>query len=155
MKTLVVYYSRFGSTAQVAQGVAQALGAELRKLELARWCTVGSLIIRTFLRRYVPLKPLDVDWKAVDRVVACAPVWAGRPANPLLSFLRHAPLENKEVAVLLTTGGRRNPGARAAIEEALRGRNVRLTKVDMLSTTKVSLEELRQQGAAWAQGLAR
>lgn len=114
MRTLVVYYSRSGTTRKVAELAARKLGAEILEIRAARY---GRGIFG-FLRagydsargRLPPVHAERVKLDAYDFVLLLAPVWAGHACTPLRAWLA----ENKGIrhaAAVLTCGGRAPPQA--------------------------------------------
>ena len=92
---LVTWYSRSGSTEKAARALAERLGADARPLlTSASYAGPGGFLrgIWDSLRRRTPDVTLDADPAAYRLVVVGAPIWAGKPAAPLRSFLsRHGP----------------------------------------------------------------
>ena len=91
--TLCVYYSRTGNTEKLMREIAQELKCELVKLDdgvdragLKGWLTSGKQAMARSLPPVKPFRtafPLDV----YDLVIIGSPVWAGRCAAPVRSFL--------------------------------------------------------------------
>ncbi len=150
MKTAVVYYSRFGSTAKVARALGKALGAEVHPLELAQRCSILGLMIRTALGKSVRLAPLKLDWQGLDRLVLCAPIWGGLPANPALSFLRASPLKGKVVAILFTCGGGSLAQAKTRVAGILAEQGAQLGPVEAVNTRKARDADLEAKALAFA-----
>ena len=113
MKTAIVYYSMGGNTAWAAGQLASRLGAEL--IELKPCKTYPDRGLRKFLwggksalmGETPALEPCGFDPDAYDRVVLGAPLWAGRIAPPLHSFIaaQLSALSDKALAVFLCCGG--------------------------------------------------
>ena len=123
-RALVVYYSHSGYTRRVARAVAEQLGAALGEIRCARYSSGGLGRLRaTFdsvLRRVPPIAAppeVDQDW---DTVVIAAPVWAGRPATPMVSLLRRGWRVPQNVGLLLTHFGSPPDKAFAEMEALLR-----------------------------------
>ena len=110
MKTVVVYYSRFGTTRTVAKAIAEELGAELREIQAARECGFLGMAFRSLFGIRMPIRPMNLDFTGADQIVLCTPIWAGRPANPVRTFLQEAKLEGKKASGDLHRG---NWGKRA------------------------------------------
>ncbi|MDR2516073.1 MAG: NAD(P)H-dependent oxidoreductase [Spirochaetaceae bacterium] len=123
MKTLVVYYSHDGNSAFVAEQIKAALGAELLRLETADSKKRGGLSKmfwggRMVLTHTLPeLKPYHIEPEAWDLIILGAPVWAGSPAPPLMSFLAKTPLRDKRVAFFLCHAGGRGQAAEKLKQE--------------------------------------
>jgi menaquinone-dependent protoporphyrinogen IX oxidase len=92
MKSLVVYYSRYGNTARVADAVLERLRkkgeAEIVNIEYKE--RSQSLIARTFYRffpMFVRLAPVTFDLKGYDLLCMGIPVWGGKPSAPVTKYL--------------------------------------------------------------------
>lgn len=88
---LVTWYSRTGKTEKVARAMAHRLGADARPIVTS----VPYLGTRGFMRglwdairHRRPQIAIAADPTAYRLVVLGGPVWAGRPAAPLRTFLR-------------------------------------------------------------------
>jgi multimeric flavodoxin WrbA len=92
MKSLIVYYSRYGNTARVAD----LLGDVLRKrgetniAEIEYRDTKQNILKRTFFRffpMFVRLAPIKSDLKDYDLLCMGVPVWGGKPSAPVTKYL--------------------------------------------------------------------
>lgn len=113
MKTLIVYYSRTGTTAKVAQHLAAALKADMIDIKCARY-RPGWL--RYLCAGYDSVKgimpPIDVPRiqpLKYDLILLGAPIWTSYPALPLRSFLALGTDLPSRVALFLTYGGHSSP----------------------------------------------
>jgi len=103
MKSLVVYYSRSGSTKFVADRVAQGLEAETEELvdQKSRGGILGFLRSESESIRgsQTKLKDTTKDPNQFDLVVLGTPVWNGRPSSPIKTYLKAHDLSGKKVAI--------------------------------------------------------
>lgn len=94
MKTAVVYYSQSGNTQYVSEKIAEALQADLIRLEPEEaYPDSGAKKFfwggRSALMGEEPkLKPYVFDGQAYDRIIFGTPVWAGTFTPPLRSFVK-------------------------------------------------------------------
>lgn len=118
---LVTWYSRSGSTETVARALAERLGADARPIRTsASYAGAGGFArgVWESLRRRAPDITLDADPGAYRMVVVGGPIWAGKPAAPLRSFLRrHGPRAKAVAAFCLSGSGGSYPAAFAEIED--------------------------------------
>lgn len=105
MKAAVVYYSRYGHTAKVAETLAQALGAETRRIEEKKQRGFLGMGWGSVTNARFEIKPMDLDLSGYETIVLCTPIWADKPACPARTFLRDARLDGKKVHLLISTGG--------------------------------------------------
>ena len=151
MKTVVVYYSRFGTTRTVAKAIAEELGAELREIQAARECGFLGMAFRSLFGIQMPIRPMNLDFTGADQIVLCTPIWAGRPANPVRTFLQMANLEGKRLAMVFTAGIVKSESALGTIRKLLSGKNVEVTVLGTIITLKKGEAQLRAE----AKDLAR
>jgi len=154
VKAAVVYYSRYGYTAKVAEALAQALGAETRRVEEKK--QRGFLVMGwgSVTNARFEIKPMDLDLSGYDTVVLCTPVWAGKPACPARTFLRDARLEGKKVHLLISTGGGEIDKPVAIVAADLAEKNATVGATARVVTGRggkdATDEELKQAGREFA-----
>ncbi len=106
--TLVIYYSRTGATAKVAEAIAQATGADIEALAdtVDRRGPIGYLrsLYDAARRRGSTLAPLKVDPVEYDLVIIGSPDWGAAVASPVRSFLKTFAPRLKKVAFFATDG---------------------------------------------------
>lgn len=108
LKTIVVYYSLTGNTKFVAEKIAQQLDADLCKVtdknfKKGRMLYIkgGAAAMREKLSDITVEKSVD-DY---DLVVVGSPVWAGKIAPAIRTFLVNNDFSEKQVAFFVTIGG--------------------------------------------------
>lgn len=109
MKTLVVFYSRSGRTGAVARQMAERLGGDVEEIVtktsyrgfVGLWRSVAGAIRRTEFAIEPPAKSA----KDYDVVVLGAPIWGGRAAAPMLTYLAQAKGTIRKAACFVTSGG--------------------------------------------------
>ena len=107
--TLVLYYSRTGTTATIAKALANRLDADIREISCDRY-TGG--IFRYLLAGYdsvrgnLPeIEMAEFAAEQYDLVLIGMPIWTSHPALPIRTFLDRKPELPARVAVFLTHGG--------------------------------------------------
>jgi flavodoxin len=108
---LVVYFSRTGTTATAARILAEQLGADLNVIGVTRPYSGRLGFLRGVwdsLRRARPRVTHAKDPGAYALVVIGSPVWAGRPAAPIRSYLtaRADRIRNLAAFCVSGSGGR-------------------------------------------------
>jgi len=121
MRTLVIYYSRTGTTRNLARQLAERLGAEIAEIRCPRY---DGGIFRYLLAGYDSVRgnlpaidAPDTSPGNYDRVLLGCPVWTSHPALPMRAYLSRKPKLPPWVATFLTHGGH-SPAERAAGELA-------------------------------------
>ncbi len=110
LKILVVYYTRTGNTRFVAETLAANMGADIEEvIDLKKrsgtfaYLTGGGDARRGKETDIAPTKRMPADY---ELVVVGSPVWAGRPAPAITTYLKRNDLSGKKVAVFFTKGGK-------------------------------------------------
>ncbi|HUJ28408.1 MAG TPA: hypothetical protein VLW85_20440 [Myxococcales bacterium] len=91
MKTLVIWYSRTGTTRTLGRWIAAAAGAEIEEIDdgdarLGLWGYLRSGNEATFHRR-VELNPPKFDPRDFDLVIVGTPVWRLSMSSPVRTWL--------------------------------------------------------------------
>lgn len=109
LRTLIIYYSRTGTTATIARALANRLDADTREISCNRY-TGGML--RYLLAGYDSVRgnlpEIEIPKFAAEKydlVLIGTPVWTSHPALPVRAFLGGKPELPARVAVFLTHGG--------------------------------------------------
>ena len=145
---LLVSYSLGGHTEAAALAIAERLGSAHEAIDAPAIGRGLAGVVRALwsaLRRTrPPLAPARHDPASYSLVVVAAPIWAGRPATPALSYLATHAAALPAVAFVLTHGGSdptrafemlaaaagKAPLARLALSEAERKSGADAAKVE-------------------------
>ena len=141
MKSLVVYYSRTNITKKVAEGIATKLSCDIEeiipkvnydgKLGYARGIKDGASA------KIVDLEDLKYDPNDYDIVYIGAPVWAGKAANPIISYLAQNEGKFNNVKFFVTAGSTGLESSLRQMEE----RSIKPLKTLSLTTKEVKKGE--------------
>lgn len=109
VKTLLVYYSLYGSTKKVAEEMARIGGWDVGVITDASprkgiWGYSRSAL-ETAFNSAPAIDYVGNDPGAYDTVVLGSPVWVGRPASPMRSFANQYNNKLKNLACFCTMGG--------------------------------------------------
>lgn len=108
---LIVYYSLEGNIDFVARTLAKKTGANLCRLETVKEYPKKGLLKflhggKDSLSGFKPeLKTVLPDVSAYKTIVIGAPVWAGKPAAPINTYLDTADFSGKRVFVFTSSAG--------------------------------------------------
>ncbi len=143
-RSVVVYYSASGATETVARLIQAKTGADIVKIVPAvPYGDDFDAIDEAFKKEMEQgvsreIEPIEADFSRYDTVYVGAPVWYGRCAGPVETFLREYDLKGKTVCPFCTFGSGGNtaaemmrslqPGARFTDWFGIR--NARLDKAD-------------------------
>jgi flavodoxin len=119
---LITYYSREGSTAQIARGLAQATGGTLRELVDSHRMENGGMflaLLAALLGLGTTLVDPDYTVEPYEALVVMTPVWIGNPAPAVTTFISNAVLKGKKTFIVAVGSTAANPGAIARLEKRL------------------------------------
>ncbi|NLG23881.1 MAG: hypothetical protein GX558_00885 [Clostridiales bacterium] len=139
MKTVVMYYSYSGITRKLATRLAKSSGGGLVEMKDVKKpgklyaYTVGCFAAAK--QRRARLAPVTNSLAKFDRIVFCAPVWAGFPAPAFNNMVDMLP-EGKAVEVYLVSGGGKT-GCEPKVRALIEGRKCTLAKLENIKQTEV------------------
>jgi len=109
MKTLVVFYSRTGTTKRVGEKVARLIDGELEEIidlknrsGVVGWLSSGKDAMKKSLTK---IKDLKKDLEEYDLVIIGSPNWSGNLSPAIRTFLEQNKKNIKKFAFFCTYGG--------------------------------------------------
>ena len=148
MKAVVVYYSLTGNTALVARMIGKALGADMIRLKPekeipdsgARKYILGGK--SAIFNEKPRLSNLNLSLDGYDTLILGTPVWAGRFAPPVNTFLSEYMIKDKNVYLFAThSPGTATEQCFATMKEKL-SRNIIRGTAEFDGVNKMSAKEL-------------
>lgn len=107
---LVAYYSMGGHTRAVAHELRDVMGADIEEIKEPhpRHGVVGVVraLVDAVARREPPIEPAEGDPRNYDVLLVGGPIWAGRMAAPVRSYVKRYGAAAPHVAFFCTEGGR-------------------------------------------------
>src|SRR6188768_2137543 len=88
MSTCIVFYSWHGNNEALATFLANRLQCGVVRIVERRRRTGLTILFDVLLRRLPAIQKIDKLFEVYDHVILCGPIWAGRLAAPLRSFLK-------------------------------------------------------------------
>ena len=109
MKSLVVFYSRTNVTKKLAEDIASKIDADVEEI-IPKVNYQGKMgYVRggkdAIQEKVIDLDPLRYDPQVYDVVYLGCPVWASRPATPLVSYIKQNEGKFSNVKFFITAGG--------------------------------------------------
>jgi flavodoxin len=108
-RTLVVYYSRSGTTRKIAEAISRELNCEVDEIieTKSRAGVFGYLrsVIEARRQRPSVIAPAKQDPSSYDLVIVGTPVWAWSVSSPVRAYLMATRGRLLEVAFFCTLGG--------------------------------------------------
>ena len=125
MKRIVVYYSLEGNTKQAAKRLAGQIQAELLEIrplkdipkEGGKKFMIGGM--QAMFGICPKIADTAFDLSSYDEIILGTPVWAGKCAPAIRSFLKKNHPDDKVVAVFTCSGGGDNAGCISDLEKML------------------------------------
>lgn len=105
MKALAIVYSVTGNNEKLAAVLRDRIGCDVVKLETAKKRNGFSIFLDIMFNRQPPLKPIGCSINNYDHIILLSPIWAGRIAMPLMSFLKSKGKEIKHYSFITVCGG--------------------------------------------------
>ena len=107
---LIIYYSKTGTTAKIAEIILPTIKAESRRLnEPKDWRDM--LRIRRHYGKQDDVKELDLNIVEFDPIILLTPVWEGLPTMAMIEFVEKIDLKGKSVILGLVGENETDPGA--------------------------------------------
>ncbi len=145
MKTVVVYYSRYGNSRVAAKLIARQLGAPVHNIEVKRQKGVFVSTFSAIFSRRPKIKSMHLypeDW---ELMVLVAPIWIGKPATPVKTFLADTRVGDKHVAAFFSYTTTQPSEAAKWLERVLEHFGARLVAVGGYDTSQKNHTVLRQR----------
>ena len=95
MKTLIVYFSFSGNNELLAKELRNTLNCDLYPVRELKKRAGISIFLDILFKRTPAIKKPDINLADYDHMILVSPVWAGRIANPLKSFIK---LKKEQIA---------------------------------------------------------
>ena len=118
-KVLVVTYSHTGTSRKLSRLLCSLQGWEMAEIGDERPRGNFRCILDSMLRRCPPIRYDGPNPRRFDTVVLVAPIWAGRLAGPMRSFVSSRRDLLPDVALVSVMGGKGAPDAVAEIGKRL------------------------------------
>ncbi len=111
MKAAVVYYSETGNTEKVAKRITDTLRregveAELLSVEMSDERSYEENVEEAKREKKVKIEPVKTDLSDFDLLFIGSPVWCGKPATPINTYMEKCEgLNNLKIICFITHGG--------------------------------------------------
>ena len=154
MKSLVVYYTRGGNTRFVAETIVAEIGADLEEVvDLKKRSGILG-----YLRggrdasqgRETEISPTVKSPTAYELIILGSPIWAGKPAPAINTYINKNDLSGKKVAVFFSQGGKKITGFEEA--KALMSNSECIGELSVIQPLR-NKEESEKQIVDWCKTL--
>ncbi len=107
MKTLIVYYSRTGNTKTACEVLQKELGCDILEIRDLKSRAGGwgffTAALGSMFNTHTKIDPEHPDLAAYGAVIIGSPVWAGRPAAAIRTFIANNRFDGKKIVLFTTT----------------------------------------------------
>lgn len=88
MKPLIIYYSHSGNNEKLALELRDRIGCDMYEIKEKKKRKNLSILVDFLVKRNSRLDPYDFDISAYSPIILLAPVWAGKVAAPMRTFIQ-------------------------------------------------------------------
>lgn len=151
MKTIVIYYSLEGNTKEAAEKIATELKADILELKPVKEIPKSGFFkflkggMQASLGLCPGMKSFVFQHENYDRIILGTPVWAGKCAPIIRSFLKKYEVHEKITAVFTSSGGGDNDVCIQKLKEILPNLKETVALADRVNTAAVENERKLQQ----------
>lgn len=117
MKTLIAYYSFTHNNEKLAKHIQKKINCDIIKIETVRKRNSLSILFDLMFNRKPAIKTVPYYLNSYDYIIFIAPIWAGKIAKPMKSFIVNEKPNIKQYAFITLCGG--NSGQKEKIEKEL------------------------------------
>jgi flavodoxin len=118
MKNLIVYYSFTKNNEKIAEYFRNQLSCHIAKIETVRKRSGLSILFDLMFNRKPAVKAIPFYLWNYEHVIFIAPIWAGKIAMPLKTFLLNEKANIKKYSFVTVCGGG-NASQKAKVEKQL------------------------------------
>ncbi|MCL2079398.1 MAG: hypothetical protein FWH17_06080 [Oscillospiraceae bacterium] len=105
MKTIILYYSRSGSTKALAEKKAIEINCDIEQIFDVRRPSVFSAIFKAIKRAKKKIMPIKASLEEYEKIIIMFPVWASHPPPAINSFFECLPPGKKIEIIAVSKGG--------------------------------------------------
>lgn len=150
MKKAIVYYSLTGQTEKNAKYFAEALGADLIRVDTVKpmpegknqQIMYGGMLATFGIKPAITVSPKNLG--AYDELILGTPVWAGKMAPAIATLLKDKTVCSKVVAAFLLSGSGNGKKCEAALKQRCAGLQHAVSLVDEYNPISEGNEEKRK-----------
>lgn len=105
MNIAILSYSYTGNNEALAESVARELEAKHVKVSVRKPVTMGSIVLDMLFSRMPKVQPAPDSLRKYDFILFFGPVWMGKVASPLRTYLNYLKQNPKPYGFLSISGG--------------------------------------------------
>lgn len=105
MKTLILYYSFTNNNELLAKYLGQKLNCSIARIETIKKRNGFSILLDLMFKRKPTLRPIQYNVRDFEHIVFVGPVWAGKIATPLRTFIADEKFNIPDYSFVTVCGG--------------------------------------------------
>ena len=146
---LIVYYSRSGNSQIVADTLKEQLSCKVECIHSTKnregFLGVFTCVLDQLLNRDDILQPLEENPNHYNPVILVSPVWIGKLASPVRTFIKQTRLDGKDIYLLLTYNGSLTGDKEKAIAEEITAQGGILKGIYKIITKEKTEDEIKKE----------
>ncbi|HEY0898211.1 MAG TPA: hypothetical protein VGD90_02710 [Sphingobacteriaceae bacterium] len=142
MKVIVIYYSYTGNNEALAKELQRRLACSIWKIEEVHRRRGITIFLDILFRRKPKIRKPAIQLSRFHYVILVAPVWAGKIAGPLKTFLELEAGQISKYSFITLCGGAGNTHLSTELENLLQKKPLLITE---LSVNKLLAPEKRDK----------
>lgn len=116
MKPLVVYYSHSGNNEKLALELRDRIGCDMYEIKEKKKRKDISILFDVLTKRNSRLAPLEFDVSGYGPIILLAPIWAGKIAAPMRTFIKMEKDKLTNYSFITLCSGRTGQGEKILAE---------------------------------------
>jgi flavodoxin len=136
MKTIVVSYSHSGNNAWLARQLQDWLNCDVEEIVEPGKRTAMTILLDIIFKRQPKINPSKAFLDTYDMVIFAGPVWNGRIAAPMASFIQREKYNIRNYAFITLCGGQQGQ------KEKLREELILLAQQEPLAVCELEVNDL-------------
>lgn len=144
-ETLILYYSKMGSTKKVANKI-HALIPDAKLVEIASG--IGLMKAAFWLQPFslnAKIEIIDVDSDQYKQIILCSPIWFQKIASPARTVINTMPFKDKQMHLFITCGGHFGKGGQKKTKKLVESKEINLMSLSIIKTGDKSEDEINSQ----------
>jgi flavodoxin len=105
MNTLIVYYSYSGNNEALAKELQKRLTCDMQQIKEVKIRKGLTILLDLIFNRRSNIKKLDVQMNQYERFILIAPIWGGKIATPMKSFIEAEKKNLKKYSFITVCSG--------------------------------------------------
>lgn len=126
MKKICIYYSLNNHVRDIVTGLEDVDLVEIKTVKKLPTNKAWQMVYLGFLvtiKKELEIQAVGINFDEYEEVIIASPIWAGKIAIPLISFLTKYKMEDKKITLLISCSGNDAKGAKQQVEAVVDASN--------------------------------